>query len=127
LVMSIVTTNPARVIVKLIDQRNLTQDQIFKLAHFIDSYEIEKQLQETLVIDINEITRDGTIELVLTPKSGLKYEDISDHLKTVISFALKNVDLGECEWEIVKISFETQRPGKPSYVAEDLHRAFKAK
>ena len=125
--MSIVTTNPARVIVKLIDQRKLTQDQIFKLAHFIDSYEIEKQLQDILVIDIDEITKEGTIELVLTPKSGLKYEDISDHLKTVISFALKNVDLGECEWEIVKISFETQRPGKPSYVAEDLHKAFKTK
>ena len=126
MVMSIVTTNPARIIIQLLDQPVLTQDQIFKLAHYIDAYEIEKQLQETLVIDINEITRDGIVELVLTPKMGLKYDDIAEHLKKVISYALKNVDLGECKWDIVKISFETQRPGKASYVFDDLHRAFKA-
>jgi len=126
LVMSIVTTNTAKIAVQLLDQPNLSQEQIFKLAHFIDAYEIEKQLQDSLVIDIHEVTKNGKIELLLTPKSGLSYEELSEHLKTIISYALENVNLIDCRWEITKISFQTEKPGKPSYVSNDVHSAFKA-
>jgi hypothetical protein len=124
--MSIVTTNPAKITVQLLDNQNLSQEQIFELAHYIDAYEIEKQLQETLVIDIFEVTKTGKIELVLTPKSGLSYEELSLHLKTVISYSLKNVNLEQCKWEVTKISFETRVPGKASFISADLHSAFKA-
>ena len=124
--MSIVTTNPARITVQLLGEQNLTLNQIFQLAQYIDAYEIEKQIQESLVIDIHEVTKNGIIELVLTPKSGLKYDELSEHLKMVIDYALKNAKLGDKKWEITKISFETQRPGKASYVFEDKYHAFKA-
>lgn len=124
--MSIVTTNPAKITVQLLENQNLSQEQIFKLAHYIDAYEIEKELQESLVIDIYEVTKAGKIELVLTPKSGLSYDELSEHLKTVITYSLKNVNLENCTWEVTKISFETQVPGKASFVTGDLHSAFKA-
>ena len=124
--MSIVTTNPARITVQLIGEPNLEQSKIFKLAQFIDAYEIEKQLQETLVIDIYRISKTGRIELVLTPRGGLTYDELSDHLDKAISFALKSVDMEECKWEIVNISFKTEMPGHPSYVFEEnVHKAFK--
>jgi hypothetical protein len=124
--MSIVTINPAWVTVKLIDNQNLTQSQIFKLAHHIDAYEIEKHLQENLVIDINRISKNGLIELVLTPKSGLTYDELSEHLDMIMTYSLKNVNLEDCRWEIIDISFKSERPGKPSYVQENnIHQAFK--
>jgi hypothetical protein len=119
-----VTTNPARITVQLLQNQNLSQEQIFKLAHYIDAYEIEKELQETLVIDIVEVTKNGRIELMLTPKSGLSYDELSDHLKTVISYSLKNVDLENCNWEVTKISFETKVPGKASFISGDMHKVF---
>ena len=123
--MSIVTTNPAHITVQLLNQQSLTLEQLFQIAHYIDAYEIEKQLQESLVIDIQEVTKSGTIELVLTPKTGLTYEEVSEHLKMVFSYALKNVNLPECKWEITRISFKNEKLGKASYVYDDLHRAFK--
>jgi len=124
--MSIVTMNPAKVTIQLLDNQGLTQEQIFKLAHHIDAYEIEKQLQESLVIDIQKITRSGMIELIITPKSGLTYDELSKYLNDAILFALKSVNLEECRWEIIEIAFQTEIPGKPSYVFDDLHEAFKA-
>jgi hypothetical protein len=124
--MSIVTTNPAFITVQLKDTQNLTREQMFKLAHYIDAYEIERNLQETLVIDINRISRSGIIELLLTPKEGLAYEELSYHLEMAITYSLNSVNLGECKWEVVNISFEPERPGKPSYVVgEDVHSTFK--
>ncbi len=124
--MSIITMNPARVAVQLIDVHNLTQQQIFKLAHHIDAYEIEKQLQDNLVIDIYKVTTKGKIELVLTPKSGMTYDELSEHLDNIMKYALRSVELEQCRWEIIDISFLTQKPGQPSYVHdEDFHSAFK--
>jgi hypothetical protein len=124
--MSIVTTNPAKVSIRLLDQKDLTHDQIFQLAQHIDAYEIEKKLQESLVIDIHKVTKSGKIDLIITPKTGLTYDELYNHVTKVISFALKSVKLENCRWEILEISFQTEMPGKPSYVYEDLHTAFKA-
>ena len=124
--MSIVTMNPARVSVQLLDRDDLTQEQIFKLAHHIDAYEIDKQIQDNLVIDIYKLTKKGLIELLLTPKSGLTYDELSEHLARVMNFALKSINLDQCHWEIVDIKFLTQVPGQPSYIhEEDIHSAFK--
>jgi hypothetical protein len=124
--MSIVTTNPAKVTVRLLEHSDLTQDQIFKIAHFIDSYEIEKQLQDTLVIDIYKVTKTGEIELVLTPKTGLSYDTLSEHLQMIVSFALQKVNLADCKWEITKLEFQTEKFGKPSYVFDEPQSIFRA-
>lgn len=124
--MSIVTTNPAKVLIRLIDHPDLTHDQIFQLAQFIDAYEIEKQIQENLVIDIHKVTCAGQIELIMTPKTGMSYSDISNHLNQVIEYALKNSNLEGSQWEILEIIFQIVKPGKPSFVYDDLHAAFKA-
>ena len=85
--MSIVTMNPAKVSVQLLDINNLTHQQIFKLAHLIDAYEIDKQLQDKLVIDILKVTRSGWVELILTPKTGLTYDELSEHLDLILKSA----------------------------------------
>ena len=124
--MSIVTTNPVKVTIQLLDHQDLTYQQIFKLAHYIDAYEIEKQLQESLVIDIYEVTKAGKIEFLLTPTSGLTYDELSEHLQTLISYSLEKVNLAKCKWEITQIVFETRVPGKASFVSGNIQKAFKA-
>jgi hypothetical protein len=119
--------NPARVAVQLIDYKDLTQDQIFKLAHHIDAYEIDEKIQDNLVIDIYKITKLGVIELVLTPKGGLTYDELSEHLNKIMTYALKTVDLEKCRWEIIDIVFITQKLGKPSYVNDEgIFTAFRS-
>jgi len=117
--MSILTTNPARVTIQLLDNQGLTQEQIFRLAHSIDAYEIERKMEENLVIDIQEISKSGKIVLVIVPKGGLTYDDLSYHLDMIMSFALKSVNLEKCRWELSNIYFQIQNLGKPSYVADD--------
>jgi hypothetical protein len=119
--MTIFTTNQARITLKLVDRQNLTYDQIFKIAQYIDAYEIDKQLQDNLVIDIQKVTKAGEIELVLTPKNGLRYSEIADHLKMILQYALENVNLADSKWEILKIEFQPEMPGKPSYFTSNSH------
>lgn len=124
--MSIVTTNPAKVTVQLLDSQYLTHEQIFKLAHFIDAYEIEKELQDTLVIDIFKITKNGRLEIILTPTGGLTYDELSHHLNSIMTESLKNVNLDGCRWEVISILFITKVPGQPSFVYyEDIQESFK--
>ncbi len=113
--MTIFTTNQARITVQLLDRHDLNYDQIFKIAQYVDAYEIDKEVQDNLVIDIQRVTRSGEIELVLTPKNGLKYNEIAEHLKMVLRYALESVNMAECNWEILKIEFQPEKPGKPSY------------
>jgi hypothetical protein len=118
--------NPAKVSIQLLDINNLTHQQIFKLAHLIDAYEIDKQLQDKLVIDILKVTRSGRVELILTPKTGLKYDELSEHLDLILKYALTSSDMDKCRWEIIDIDFITQKPGKPSYIHEEgIHTAFR--
>lgn len=126
LVMPIVTTNPAVVTIQLLDKFDLSQEQIFKLAHCIDAYEIENKLQDSLVIDIYNVTKEGMIELLLTPKSGMRYDELSEHLTNIISNSLKRADLAECRWELTKITFQTKVPGKASYVFDEPHAVFRS-
>ena len=123
--MSIITTNPAKILIRLLDQHDLDIEKIFKLAQYIDAYEIEKQLQETLVIDIHRLTRSGQIHLIMTPKIGLTYDELLTHLKDVIAYAFKNANLEGVRWEILEISFQIESQGKASYVFDDLRAAFK--
>ena len=123
--MAILITNPVKITVQLLDQKPLTSEQIFKLAHNIDAYEIEKQLQDSLAIDINKVTKTGYIELVITPTSGLTYDELSEHFNLAMVHSLENVNLPQCRWEIIEIAIKTATPGRPSYVDKQEARHIK--
>ncbi len=114
--MTILITNPVKITVQLLDQKSLTSEQIFKLAHNIDAYEIEKQLQDSLAIDINKVTKTGHIELVITPSSGLTYDELSEHFHLAMAHTLENVNLPQSKWEMIEITIKPETPGRPSYV-----------
>jgi hypothetical protein len=116
--MAIITTNPMDIFIKLVGDRNLTQDEMFKLAQHIDAYEIEKGERETIVIDIKKLTKDGSVVIYMTPRGGgLTYENISKHVKSLMEFAIPKAGLNEFKWEIEEFTTDLEAPGTPSYVS----------
>jgi hypothetical protein len=106
------------IFIKLKGNRDLTQDEMFNLAQYIDAYEIEKGERETIVIDIKRLTKDGSIIIFLTPRGGgLTYETISNHVKSMMEFAIPKAGLNEFKWEIEEFTTDLEAPGTPSYVS----------
>ncbi len=120
--MTIITTNPMDVLIKLKGDRELTQDEMFKLAHHIDAYEIEKGERESIVIDIKRLTKSGIIHIYITPRGGgLTYENISEHIKSIMEFATQKAGLESFKWEIEELLSDLESPGTPSYVSGNIH------
>jgi hypothetical protein len=116
--VAIITTNPMDVLIKLKGDRELSQDEMFKLAHHIDAYEIEQGERETIVIDIKRLTKDGIIQIYVTPRGGgLTYENISEHVKSLMDFATQKTGLDSFKWEIEELMSDLESPGTPSYVS----------
>ena len=124
--MAIITTNPMDIYIRLVGDRHLTQDEMFKLAQHIDAYEIEKGERETIVIDIKRLTKDGSIIIYVTPRGGgLTYDNISSHVKSLMEFAIPKAGLTEFKWEIEEFSTDLEAPGTPSYVSTSTAKHIK--
>jgi hypothetical protein len=116
--MAIITTNPMDILIKLVGDRNLTQDEMFNLAQYIDAYEIEKGERETIVVDIKRLTKEGKVIIYITPRGGgLTYENISDHVKSLMDYAIPKSGLNEFKWEVEEFTTDLEAPGTPSYVS----------
>lgn len=119
--MAIITTNPMDVLIKLKGDRELSQDEMFKLAHHIDAYEIEQGERESIVIDIKRLTNNGVIQIYITPRGGgLTYENISEHVKSLMEFSIQKAGLENFKWEIEELISDLESPGTPSYVAGNV-------
>lgn len=99
-------------------KRDLKAEELFVLAEALDEYEVEKEVEEMIVIDISEITSSGMIVVHVIPKRMLSYNEIYQHVDTLIKDALKKSGLKSHDYEIKKIIFRTIRPGTPSSVVD---------
>jgi hypothetical protein len=117
--LSIAILNPMDIIINLMIDRELSVDDLFKLGQFLDAYEVERDVEDTLVIDIKKINKTGTIHIFVSPQGMMTYDEICDHIKQLMEFALTNASMDEFKWEVREIIYHPQRPGTPSYVPSD--------
>jgi hypothetical protein len=106
-------------IINLQSDRELTLDDLFKLGQYLDAYEVERDVEDTLVIDIKKINKTGTIHIYITPQGMMTYDEICDHIKQLMEFALVNSGMENYNWEVREIIYYPKRPGTPSYVQSD--------
>jgi hypothetical protein len=107
--------NSMDLIINLNVDRELVLDDLFKLGQFLDAYEVERDVEDTLVIDIKKINKAGTIQIYITPQGMMTYDEICDHIKQMMEFALTNAELEDSKWEVREIIYHPKRPGTPSY------------
>jgi hypothetical protein len=114
--VAIAILNPMDLIINLMCDRELTLDDLFKLGQYLDAYEVERDVEDTLVIDIVKINKTGTIHIYITPQGMMTYDEICDHIKQIMEFALTNSGMDDFKWEVREIIYHPKRPGTPSYV-----------
>ena len=118
--MTVIVQDPLDVIISLNNEEELTGDEVFSLADALDGYEIEKGIEESLVVDIVEISSAGVCAVHVNPKQMFTYKDIMKHVHQMVTGALKRKDLPFDQYKVKKVLFRTRKPGKPSETVEDL-------
>lgn len=93
---------------------------LFNFIDALDAYEIEKGIEETLVVDITEITNDGLVVIHIEPKKMIRYVDIYEHIDSMMTNAFKLAKMNQYEYEIKKMLFRIFKTGVPSAVVTDL-------
>jgi hypothetical protein len=93
---------------------------LFNFIDALDAYEVEKDLEEILVVDITEITNDGLVVIHIEPKKMIRYSDVYDHLDAMITNAFKLAKMNDYDYEIKKILFRIYKTGVPSSVVDNL-------
>jgi len=103
-----------------VDKHTIPPKDLFKFIDALDAYEIDKKIEETLVVDITEITNDGLVVIHIEPKKMIRYHDIYDHIDEMITNAFRVAGMVDYTYEIKKILFRIYKPGVPSSVVNDL-------
>lgn len=98
----------------------MTGEEIFALADALDGYEIEKEVEDKLVVDIVEISSAGVFAVHIIPKQMLTYKDLIFFINDMVSTSLKREDLPFEKFNVKKVLFRTTEPGKPSETTDDL-------
>ena len=102
------------------DKHKIPPKVLFNFIDALDAYEIDKGIEETLVVDITEITNDGLVVIHIEPKKMIRYVDVYDHIDAMMMNAFKIADMEEYDYEIKKILFRIYKTGVPSSVVTDL-------
>lgn len=114
--VAIAILNSMDLVINLMVDRELSLDDLFKLGQYLDAYEVERDVEDTLVIDIKKINKTGTINIFITPQGMMTYDEICDHIKQLMEFALTNAGMDGFQWEVREIIYHPKRPGTPSFV-----------
>jgi hypothetical protein len=102
------------------ERKLIPPKDLFNFIDALDAYEIDKKLEETLVVDITEITNDGLVVIHIEPKKMIRYVDVYEHIDAMMVNAFKNAKMKDYEYEIKKILFRIHKTGVPSSVVDDL-------
>jgi hypothetical protein len=102
------------------ERQTIPPKDLFNFIDALDAYEVEKDLEETLVVDVTEITNDGLVVIHIEPKKMIQYNDIHGHLEAMLMNAFKLAKMKDYEYEIKKILFRIYKAGQPSSVVDDL-------
>jgi hypothetical protein len=108
------------VIISLETDEEMTGQEMFALADALDGYEIEKEIEDKLVVDIVEISSAGVFAVHLIPKQMLTYKDLIFFIEDMVSASLNRDDLPYDEFKVKKVLFRTAELGKPSETSSDL-------
>ncbi len=114
--MPIATSSALEVKVKIDCPRDLTVAELVKLAKALDEYEVENNTTKSLVIDTKTIKFDGTFEFYLTPHYTVTYEEILEHVESVVPYAMDKADLSDFAFKFEEITFHHKDLGTPSFV-----------
>ena len=112
--MPVIVQNPMDVIISIDNEEDMTGEEIFLLADALDGYEIEKEVEEKLVVDIIEISSAGIFAVHIIPKQMLTYKEIMKHVDEMVNAALKQKGIKANKYNIKKVMFRTKELGKPS-------------
>ena len=118
--MTVIVQNPLDVIISLETDEEMTGHEMFALADALDGYEIEKEVEDKLVVDIVEISSAGVFAVHLIPKQMLTYKDLIFFIEDMVSTSLKRDDLPFDDFKVKKVLFRTTELGKPSETSSDL-------
>jgi hypothetical protein len=118
--LTVIVQNPLDVIIALETEDELSGDDMFNLADALDGYEIVKEIEDKLVVDIVEISSAGVFAVHLIPKQMLTYKDLIFFINDMVGNALKREDLPFDDFHVKKVLFRTTEPGKPSETTEDI-------
>ncbi|MGA1848548.1 MAG: hypothetical protein ACMUHB_04325 [Thermoplasmatota archaeon] len=118
--MTVIVQNPLDVIISLDTEEELTGQEMFALADALDGYEIVKEIEDKLVVDIVEISSAGVFAVHVIPKQMLTYKDLIFFIEDMVSNSLKRDDLPFDHFRVKKVLFRTAELGKPSETAGDI-------
>lgn len=118
--MTVIVQNPLDVIIALEADEELTGEEMFNLADALDGYEIVKEIEDKLVVDIVEISSAGIFAVHVIPKQMLTYKDLIFFINDMVSTSLKREDVPFSDFNVKKVLFRTTEPGKPSETTDDL-------
>jgi len=118
--LTVIVQNPLDVIISLETDEELTGKEMFTLADALDGYEIVKEIEDKLVVDIVEISSAGVFAVHIIPKQMLTYKDLIFFIEDMVSNSLKREDLPFQNFKVKKVLFRTAELGKPSETAADL-------
>ncbi|MGA1821432.1 MAG: hypothetical protein ACMUIG_02775 [Thermoplasmatota archaeon] len=118
--MKVIVSNPMDIIISLDNEEELTGPEIFALADALDAYEIQEGIEEKLVVDIVEISSAGVFAVHIIPKQMITYNEIMEHVDSMVSNAVKREDISCSEYFVKKVLFRTTEPGKPSETIGDI-------
>ncbi len=119
--MTVIVQNPLDVIISIDTDEELSGLQMFALADALDGYEIEKEVEDKLVVDIVEISSAGVFAVHIIPKQMLTYKDLIFFINDMVSQSLKRDDLPFEEFKVKKVLFRTSELGKPSETSADMN------
>ena len=87
--MNIAISFPLTVSLKFPGIAEIGPEDLFKLINILDAYEVDASVSDKVVVDVTEISNDGTISLLLTLKKEQTYEQVYNHINKIVSQAAK--------------------------------------
>ncbi len=118
--LPVLIKNPMDVIISLA-AKELSPEDMFKMAEALDAYEIDAKVEKTVVMDISEIADNAMVVVRVDPKKMISYQEIFQHIDSMITGALKKAGFEAQEYTIKKILFRTILPGSPSTMVDEVN------
>jgi hypothetical protein len=118
--LTVIVQNSLDVIIALDNTDDLKGQEMFALADALDGYEVEKKIEDRLVIDIVEMSSAGVFAVHVIPKQLMTYDDIMSYIDDMVTTALKRDGIPAKTYSVKKVLFRTREPGKPSETVADI-------
>ena len=118
--MTVIVQNPLDVIIALDVEDEISGDAMFCLADAMDGYEIEKGLENEIVVDIIEISSAGVFAVHVIPQQKLTYDQIMAFINDMVTTALKREEIPAESFKVKKVMFRPATMGTPSETVEGL-------